>query len=195
MSLKVFYSALAIALTFIAYLPYIRSIHDGRTKPHVFSWIIWGMTTLVVGVAQWVDNGGAGSWPIVISGLLTLYVAVLAFTKRGDFSVSRSDWVYFWLAMSSLPLWYLTADPLIAVIILTVVEIFGFMPSFRKAYLLPHEERLSFFMILAIRNGISLLALEHYSLVTILFPLVSGALCVAFFALVVMRRRELSLPQ
>ena len=107
---------------------------------------------------------------------------------------SVSGLVLLGFALVSLPLWYLTADPLIAVIILAVVEIFGFMPSFRKAYLLPHEERLSFFMVLAVRNGISLLALEHYSLVTILFPLVSGGLCVAFFALVVMRRRELSMP-
>jgi hypothetical protein len=30
-------SAAAIALTFIAFTPYIRSILKGKTKPHVFS--------------------------------------------------------------------------------------------------------------------------------------------------------------
>ena len=33
-------SAVAIALTFVAFLPYIRSILTNKTKPHVFSWLI-----------------------------------------------------------------------------------------------------------------------------------------------------------
>ena len=36
-------SAVAIVLTFVAFFPYIRAIINGAIKPHVFSWIIWGM--------------------------------------------------------------------------------------------------------------------------------------------------------
>ena len=62
-------SAAAIALTFVAFLPYIRSIKQGVTKPHVFSWVIWGSTTFIVFLAQLADKGGAGAWPIGVSGL------------------------------------------------------------------------------------------------------------------------------
>ena len=60
-------SAVAIALTFIAFFPYVRSILNGAIKPHVFSWIIWGATTFVVFLAQLEDHGGAGAWPIELS--------------------------------------------------------------------------------------------------------------------------------
>ena len=63
---KEFLSAIAIALTLIAFLPYIRSILRGKTKPHVFSWLIWGTTTFVVFLAQLADEGGVGAWPITI---------------------------------------------------------------------------------------------------------------------------------
>ncbi|NNF97422.1 MAG: hypothetical protein HKM94_10895 [Halobacteria archaeon] len=185
-------SAVAIVLTLIAFLPYIRSILQGKTKPHVFSWLIWGSTTFVVFLAQLADKGGAGAWPIGVSGIITTYVAFLAYIKKSDSTITRTDWLFFTLAMTSLPLWYLTSDPLWAVVILTTVDVLGFGPTFRKAYFLPFEEQLKFFVIMATRNLISIVALEHYSLTTVLFPAVTGAACLMFILMVVYRRRMLT---
>ncbi len=69
--------------------------------------------------------------------------------------------------MTSLPFWYLTSDPLWAVIILTTVDVIGFGPTFRKAYNHPFEEQLTFYAIFVVRNVIAILALEQYSLTTI----------------------------
>lgn len=182
-------SVLAIALTFIAFFPYIRSILKGKTKPHVFSWVIWGSTTFVVFLAQLADKAGAGAWPIGVSGLITIYVAFLAYTKKSDTSISGIDWLFFIAAMTSLPLWYLTSDPLWAVVILTSVDVTGFAPTFRKAYIYPHEEQLTFFVIMAVRNLISILALAHYSLTTVLFPLITAIACLMFILMVRYRRR------
>ena len=79
MNYKELLSAIAIVLTFLAFLPYIRSIFQGKTKPHVFSWVIWGSTTFIVFLAQLADKGGAGAWPIGVSGIITIYVALLAY--------------------------------------------------------------------------------------------------------------------
>jgi hypothetical protein len=78
MMYKEFLSAFVIALTFIAFFPYIRSILNGTARPHVFSWVIWGSTTFIVLLAQMKDGGGAGAWPIGISGAITMYIAFLA---------------------------------------------------------------------------------------------------------------------
>jgi len=43
---KTLFSLLAIALTFIAFLPYIGSILKDEIKPHVFSWVIWGSASI-----------------------------------------------------------------------------------------------------------------------------------------------------
>lgn len=192
MTYKDLLSAIAIALTFLSFFPYIRSIMRGTTKPHVFSWIIWGSTTLVVFLAQLADGGGVGAWPIGFSGVVTIYVAGLAYAKKSDISITRTDWLFLLTAMTALPCWYLTSDPLWAVVILTVVDVIGFGPTFRKAYRRPFDEQLTFFALMAARNIVSAIALEHYSPTTLMFPLVLAGACAIFIALVLYRRRVLA---
>lgn len=182
-------SSVAIILTFIAFFPYIRSIHQGKTKPHVFSWLTWGATTFVVFLAQLADKGGVGAWPIGISGLITIYVALLAYIKQSDTIITKMDWLFFILAMTSLPLWYLTSNPLWAVVILTSVDVMGFGPTFRKAYIHPFEEQLRFYLIMATRNLFAIMALEHYSLTTVLFPAMTAIACLMLIMMVVYRRQ------
>lgn len=182
-------SAVAITLTFIAFFPYIHSILKGRSRPHVFSWIIWGSTTFVVFLAQLADEGGAGAWPTGVSGVITIYVAFLAYAKKSDTRITVTDWLFFLIAMTSLPLWYLTSDPLWAVVILTSVDVIGFAPSFRKAYVHPFDEQLTFFVMMVLRNFIAILALVNYSLTTILFPFVTAIACLLYILMVIVRRR------
>jgi len=184
-------SAIAIVLTFVAFYPYIRSIMRDETKPHVFSWVIWGTTTFVVFLAQLDGGGGVGAWPIGVSGSITLFVAIIAYMKRADVTVTRMDWLFFVSALSSLPFWYLTSDPLWAVIILTTVDVLGFGPAVRKSYGQPYSESLIFFAIFTARNLIVILALENYSMTTVLFPAAVAAACIALMAMMVYRRRTL----
>lgn len=189
MLFKPILSAAAIALTLIAFFPYIRSILLGVTRPHVFSWVIWGSTTFVVFLAQLDGNGGVGAWPIGVSGTITIFIALLAYLKRSDITITVTDWLFFTCAMSSLPLWYFTSDPMWAVVILTTVDILGFGPTVRKAYSQPHSESLLFFALFTARNLLVILALEHYSVTTVLFPAVIAAACLLLIAMVAYRRR------
>ena len=186
------FSAIAIALTFLAFYPYIRAILKGTTRPHVFSWFIWAAVTFTVATAQLAGGAGVGAWPIALSGLITGGVALLALSKSADTSIARMDWVFLTLAATALPLWWLTNDPLAAVLILTSVDLLGFGPSIRKAWALPQEENALFFTIGAIRNGFVILALELYSWTTALFPAAVGLACLAFVAMILIRRGVVS---
>jgi hypothetical protein len=183
--------ALAIALTFAGFLPYVLAILRNRIRPHVLSWSVWGSVTFIVFTAQVQAGGGAGAWTNGVSGLLSLSIAVLAFVKSRNHrdAVTRADWFFFIAALSSLALWYLTADPLWAVVVLTTVDVLGFGPTIRKAYHRPHEEGLFFFVAFTARNAVAILALEHYSLTTVLFPAATGIACATLVLLVSYRRQ------
>jgi hypothetical protein len=183
--------AAAIVLTFAIFVPYIRSVRSGITKPHVFSWAIWALGTFVVFLAQLADSGGLGAWPIGLSGLITAYLAVLAYSKRSDTSITKSDWVFLIIALAALPSWFLTSDPLWAVVILTGLDLAGFGPTFRSAYVRPYDERIGFYFLGAVRNLLAIFALAHYSLTTVLFPAAVGIACLAFVAMVAYRRKLL----
>ncbi len=150
----------AITLTLYAFIPYIRGILKGELRPHVFSWVIWGITTFVVFFAQLAAGGGMGAWAIGVSGSITLFIAALAFAQRGDIAITKTDWLFFLAALASLPLWFLTSDPLWAVLVLTTVDLLGFGPTLRKAWEQPHSESIPFFGLFLIRNLLVVGALE-----------------------------------
>jgi hypothetical protein len=187
--LKEVLSAIAIFITIGSFMPYLLSILRGETKPHVFSWIIWSITTFVVFLAQLSDKGGAGAWPIGVSGIITIVVAWLAYRNKGDISITRSDWLFLISALSALPFWYLTADPFWAVLILTSVDMLGFGPTLRKAYYSPHDEQALFYFLFAVRNVIAIFALENYSATTILFPAATGIACLVLISVIGYRRQ------
>jgi hypothetical protein len=184
------FSAAAIVLTFVLFARYIRQIHAGELKPHVFSWVIWGIGTLTVFFAQFAGGAGVGAWPIGLSGAITLFIAVLSYVKRGDTKIAAVDWDFFIVALAAFPAWYLTDNPLWAVVILTLADLIGFGPTIRRAYHQPHLESVSFFALGALRNVLVVLALEHYSLTTVLFPAAVGAASLLLAALLVVRRRS-----
>ncbi len=133
-----------------------------------------------------------GAWPIGVSGSITIFIACVAYVKRADITVTRTDWWFFVSAMSSLPLWYAASDPLWAVVILTTVDVLGFGPTLRKAYRFPHSESLLFFALIATRNLLVLMALEYYSMTTMLFPVVIAAACILLMVILTYRRRALA---
>ncbi len=187
-------AAAAIALTFLMFVPYIRSIRSGQVKPHLFSWVIWAAGTFTVFLAQAAGKGGAGAWPTGLSGLITAYIAVLAWRHKTDLAFQKSDWAFLAVALSAPPCWLLTSDPLWAVVILTAMDLAGFGPTFRAAYARPYDESPQFYALCAIRNTVSILALERYSLTTVLFPAAVGVACLLFVALVAVRRAVVGRP-
>lgn len=186
---KALLSGAGVVMTLVMFMPYIRSIRQSRTQPHVFSWLIWTLVTLSVFFAQLAGGAGGGAWPIGVSGLITAYVAMLAYSRNTDRNITRSDWIFLLVALTALPCWYFTSNPLWAVIILTGVDLAGFAPTFRTAHANPQREHIGFYALAAVRNLIAILALEHYSATTILFPAVVGFACVCFVAMVGYRRR------
>ena len=187
-------SIVAMLITLTAYFPYIRGIVQGRNKPHVFSWVIWGITTSIVFLVALAEDGGAGAWAIGVSAMLTIIIAVLAWLNRADNSITLLDRVFFITALSSLPFWYFTANPLWAVIILTTVDILGFGPTFRKVYSRPFEEQPSFFCLFMLQYIIVIIALENRSLTTVLFPSAMVSACLFVIILILYRRSVVAAP-
>lgn len=68
--------------------------------------------------------------------VISAYVGYLSYVKHTDTSITKLDWVFFIIAMSSLPIWYVTEDPLAAVIILTSADLLAFVPTITQKLLL-----------------------------------------------------------
>lgn len=188
LELKPLLAGVAMLLTIAAFLPYFRGILAGRLKPHVFTWLIWAIVTVVVFIAQYQAHGGAGAWAIGFSAALTVGVLVIATLKRADTAIHRIDWLFLLAALAGLALWQLTDDPVWTVAVLTGVDLLGFGPTVRKAYHQPHSESIQFFGLFMVRNLLVVLALATYSWTTVLFPAAIAIGCALLMGLIAVRR-------
>ena len=103
--IKEIFGTLAVILTFVMFVPYIVSILRNRIKPHLFTWVIWSIVTITVGIAQMYNGGGYGAISIVISGVLSLIVMFLVYIKKSDDSIKKIDYVFLSLQLAYLEIY------------------------------------------------------------------------------------------
>jgi hypothetical protein len=182
----------SLGVAVVGYAPYFKSIYAGKTKPHAFSWFIWGLLTTIAFFAQVTGGAGAGSWAMGFSAAMILCIAVLSLFK-GEKEITTSDWIVFLSALAAIPVWYLTKDPLYAVILITAIDTLGFWPTFRKSWGKPQEEPPIFYIISSTKFTLALLALENMNWTTALYPLSLVIMNLAFLLMIIYRKRALAL--
>lgn len=190
MDYKIVLATAATIISFIGYLPYIRDVLKGTTKPHLFTWLIWTLLTGIAFLAQVAGGGGTGAYVTAFSTIMCLIIAVLAF-PRGEKNITRLDWACFIAALFGIVLWQLTGDPLLAVIIVVATDTVAFVPTFRKAFWKPREETAIMYALDTIRFILAIIALESFSVTTWLYPAAVAFTDGIFVIFVLIRRRQI----
>lgn len=67
---KVTLGCLALIATVIQYGAYIKDVLNRKTRPHAFTWFVWGLPCGIVFAAQFLNGGGAGTWTTAMTTLL-----------------------------------------------------------------------------------------------------------------------------
>lgn len=186
---KAIIGAFAVALTFIGYFPYVRDIFNKKTRPHVFSWLIWTVVTGILYALQVSAGAGPGSWANLSVFVILLFIFFLSL-PAGRRDIKKIDIVFLVIALLVLPLWLLTKQPVLSVILLTSIDLLAFLPTVRKSWNDPHSETLSFYLIIALWNFFSFLAMAEYNLVTYLSPVVWVVADVSFAVMLFVRRKR-----
>ena len=185
---KLALSVLAIAAGFIGYVLYFRNILSGKTKPHFFSWFVWAVITGIAFAAQVFGNGGYGSFVMGFTALACVIIASLALFKgKRDFPIF--DWLCLMSAFASIGLWIYTKNPVSSIVLITIVEVFAFMPTFRKGYFKPHEETAATFALSGFSFLLSLFALDRFTVITALYPGALVAMDGLFVIMLLIRRK------
>jgi hypothetical protein len=168
---QIFFAVCGIGIALVRYALYFRAIFAKKVVPHVFSWFVWGLLTSVVLVAQVVAGAGPSAWITGLMAAACFLVAIVGFFKNGTKYITTSDWVSFIGALLAVVLWLVTSNPLAAVIVATVADMLGYIPTYRKAYVKPFEESAGGFALASSRSVFALLALSSFNLTTVIHPL------------------------
>lgn len=188
---KEIFTIIGLVLMGISYAVYIYSIFKGETRPHPFSWFIWGLLTAIAFFAQVSDGAGIGAIITAGSSAISFAIAVMGYIKRKHIVISQSDKWAFALSLLAIPLWLITNTPLWSVILITLIDMAGFYPTFRKSWFAPEQESAMSYTLAVFKHIFTVLALQNYSIVTVLFPFSLVIMNSSFLAMLFYRRRRL----
>lgn len=185
---KEIFAGIGLLFTVIGYSAYIYSIFKGETRPHPFSWFIWGLLTAIGFFAQIADDAGPGAWITGLSAAATFFIAGLGYIKRHDIVITRTDWITFFAALAAIPLWLITETSLYSVILITVIDVVAYYPTYYKTWRRPEQELPLHVILATLKFTFSLFALDNYSVITVLYPLSLVIMNAIFVVLLYYRR-------
>jgi hypothetical protein len=183
-------ATLAIVLTFVGYSPYFRDLIAGRTTPHIFSWLVWSVVTTIIFALQLSAGAGLGAF-VTLSVALISFAIFLIGLRKGHKNIKPIDVVFLVLALATIPIWLISDEPVLSMVLLSTIDLLGFAPTIRKSWNEPYSETLSLYVITFFRHSLSLFALQAYNIVTMLFPATWVIANLAFAVMLMYRRRVL----
>lgn len=172
----------AIGFVIVVYYPYFRDIFLGTTKPHLYTWLIWSLTMGIAAAGALKGGAEQGAWPLIMGTVAMSCITLLAL-KYGTKNITRSDTIALVAAIGAVLVWWQLEDVYLAVLVATLIDVVGYYPTFRKSYLEPESETISFWMLSVIGIAINIAALSEYNFLTTFYLAViflSSGLLTAF---------------
>jgi len=181
-------------LELVSLIPYLRDIISGQTRPSRSSWTIWTILNVIALAGQWAAGARASLIFTLVATLACTIILGLALKNKQD-HFSRIDVLCLIIAAAGLVGWYISRDPLVALILIVVVDAMGLVPTLHKIYIDPSSETLSAWILSAIGGGLAAVAVGSIDFTLILYP---GYIFVANLltcALIVASRRRVKSQQ
>lgn len=183
----------AVLLATARYGTYFYTIYQGKTKPHAFSWLLWGAVTGVGTFAQFDLNGGPSAWALAFVSVTCLLIAALSFFI-GEREYKKSDWIALFACLLAIPAWKATNNPLMALFIIMAIDALTYWPTIRKSFYKPQTEPPISYGLAGMRYFLMLFAVPDPTWQTLMYPFFLMASDWGFAIYIVIRRVQLGYP-
>ncbi len=161
---------LAGAVTLLAFVPYVVSVLQRKTKPERATWFIWTLVGLTLFLSYHSSGAVDTVWSAASYFIGPLCIAILSI-KYGVGGWTTLDIVCFIGAGISFLFWALSDSPVSALVMSIFIDALGLIPTFVKTMKDPKSEsRLSWSMSFFGNTANLLLAIGSRTFAIIIFP-------------------------
>lgn len=184
----IFFASLSSILSILCFIPYLRDILRGTTRPHPYTWFVWAVLQTIVAQAMW--HGGAGI-AIASSVIGAVFCALIfLFSLRGGTKyITRFDSICLVGALAAMVAYFFLHNPLLSVIFATLTDVIGTVPTLRKAWTAPRTETASTHLLSSAAGASALAALAVWNFVTVFYVATVTVLDLATGMIVVAKER------
>jgi hypothetical protein len=170
MELKELFGIIALILTFVSGIIYYAAILRGKTRPHLYTRVVFAIVESIIFFGQFAAGGGMGSWVTGATALLTIGIVILCL-RYGTKDVTKSDGIALTLALICIVIWAVVEDPLWAVLFAVFIDFWAIIPTFRKTWNAPQSESLWAWSVAQVKWLFAIFALSTFSLTTLIYPI------------------------
>lgn len=189
-NIKIIFGFTSLIVGLFVFIPYYIGIVKGKIKPHVLSWTTWGLILGVGFILSYFKGGGGGAWIFGLQSILCFGIAIWALCLKNKI-ITRLDWVSFTGAIVVTIFYIFTKNAVLTAIFAATIDSLGFVPTFRKSYLLPYDEPIITYALSGLSFFISIFALETYEFSVLFYPLVLVLMNGIFVLFLIMRRQAI----
>lgn len=191
--LKSIFAIVAAVITVTAFFPYIRDLLQGRTQPHIYTWLIWAITQSTAVAGIWYGGGGWGAVNLTAGTAFVFVIFFLSF-KYGTRNITTFDTVMFIAALGAIFVWWGLDNPVLAVLLATAIDIVGYFMTFRKSFEEPWSETVGTWAAFVVGNVLSLFALNAFNILTLTYIVTIIVANLIVVAICLVRRRSIPRP-
>lgn len=189
MNLKLILSILAGLVAIISFAPYFLDIIHKKTKPHAYTWLIWTITQGTALTGLWLGVGGWGFISLFI-GTGLIFIIFLLSLKYGTRNITKGDTITLIAALIAILIWWQLHNPFLAVLMVSIIDFLGYIPSFRKTFKNPWTETPIFWMLSPLSYIITILALDKYNFLTLAYLITVTIADTTLLAICLLRRKS-----
>ena len=188
-TIKISIGIVASIIGGLSFIPYFRDIFLNKTKPHMYTWLIWSLLQGTSVFIMLFSGAGIGVLPFVVGTILCGCIFILSF-KYGTKNITLFDTICLIGALVALIFYIFLHNPVLSIILVCLIDFIGFIPTFRKSYIEPETETASTYIISAFSSALAIGALFNYSLITILYPATLILTDTTCWLIIILRKRK-----
>lgn len=160
-------------LSSFAFVPYIISIVNRKTRPHLMSWVLWTLLGIILAASY--RAAGAPLPTLVVPTVFVvgpLVIAILSI-KYGEYGLNLFDMLCLVAGLCGMVFWLATSHPEAALYLTIIVDFIAALPTLKKIMIDPRSESLTSWVLFSIGNAVNLLTLPfgYLSLAIVSYPL------------------------
>ncbi len=193
MDIKVLFAIISVIVSVGAFTAYVKDIFLKKTQPHVYTWLIWAITQGTATAGLWYGGGGLGAIELTIGTLGVIGVFIFAL-HHGTKNITAGDTVVLIFALLAIVAWWQLKSPLLAVFMVSAIDVFGYIPTFRKSFEEPWSETLATWIAFTIGNAFAIFALGEYNLLTMTYLIAISTANIILVAVCLSRRPHVPKP-
>ena len=186
-STQILLGQVAAFIAILQAIPYIWSILMGHTRPSRVSYGIWAVI-LTIELASYIAVGATTTVWVLLVLTINAFIIFGLSIKYGMGGRTKFDIPCLVVAGIAIVLWLTTKNPALAVYFSTLAGFIGYLPTIKKAYLLPNTENTLSWVMYVIAATLNVCAPTSLSFVIALPPICGFVLSVVVASLLLFPR-------